>query len=879
MSGSGHSRGSEWRKWDLQVQPVTQSELNKLEASKTSIKARTLSMLQKLETAGVEVVAITDHNCGYAVDLALELDTSIKVLPGVEIETAEGWHALIIFNETYKEELGCHTWHDTIKSFLNSVCGIDGALFKDNGEAAQAGRTTLEIIKSINSRDRGVFIFSHSDASKGFFRRGNRETRRVILDSGERIGFDTKNEPSSIEAKIKALQGDVDYPIIRTSDAHTVNELGGFSWIKADPTYEGLKQILYEPNERVRIQEGNPDDDVSKYILTDVDVGNNSLVVAQGVPINRGLVSVIGGRGSGKSFLLDAISSTAPGYKKHESIEDGVGVEAKFRFQDKDGNAREVATDLSDDDPILGNDEPVFYIHQTQLAGDSKNRNKVRSLYLQEIGISSDEVRYGDLSDQIGVYLNRLDNYNQEYLNILGELEIDQSRYSAQDYIERELRRSEGDLSKVSKEETKDIISRVRDAIKLGKKLRDLSEDTDRSEILNKAAEFNELVDLYNARLERAGIDTKQSKLDVYISVEDLQKQHELTQKAVAESLKLRTEEYRELGGELKDKLGTTEDVPSLLSRIGNISEDIEKYQKIRARLSVIQKETKKAEQGLSGLFLGSDTGESNDLISIIDAQMDTISDRYDGFCDARRDSELFKVLFAKVTVEATVLFDHKSLIRNLEECFYKNYKPDIKNLIFGEDKPTYDRYIEWVGHSFWDTFHGENWEKKLLNEYSKRDGLGGKDRLLEVVFRNWSDYIDVTTKIEHDFGGIKKDIDHMSVGELATVLLKLKLVTEGVDKDIIMLDQPEDHLDNTFIHEELVGMLKVLKRQRQVIVATHNANVVVGPDSDQVIVAKGLNQKYHSGSIESTDIQKDIVDILEGGQEAFDKRRSRYSR
>lgn len=62
-------------------------------------------------------------------------------------------------------------------------------------------------------------------------------------------------------------------------------------------------------------------------------------------------------------------------------------------------------------------------------------------------------------------------------------------------------------------------------------------------------------------------------------------------------------------------------------------------------------------------------------------------------------------------------------------------------------------------------------------------------------------------------------------------------------------------------------------------IVATHNANVVVGPDSDQVIVAKGLNQKYHSGSIESTDIQKDIVDILEGGQEAFDKRRSRYSR
>lgn len=879
MSVSEYARGSEWRRWDLQVQPIAQSEFNKLEVSEASIRSRTFSMLQKLESNGVEVVAITDHNCGYAIDLALGLDTSIKVLPGVEIETTEGWHALIIFNEAYKKELGCHTWHDVVKSFLNSVCGVDGALFKDNGEATQAGKTTLEIIKSINSRDRGVFIFSHSDADKGFFRRGNREARRAIIDSGERIGFDTKNEPSSIEAKIRALQSDAEYPVVRTSDAHTVNELGRFSWIKADPTYEGIKQILYEPSERVRIQEANPDNDVSKYILTGVDIDSSSLVAAQSVPINRGLVSVIGGRGSGKSFLLGAVSSTAPDYKKHESIEDEIEVEARFRFQDKDGGIHEVATDLNDVDPLLGNDEPVFYIHQTQLAEDSKNRNSVRRLYLQEIGISSDEVRYGDLSDQIEVHLSKLDVYNQEYLNILGELNIDQSCDNAQDYINRELKKSEGDLNKVSKEETKGIIGRVRDAIRLGKKLRDLSENTGRFEILNKAVEFNELVDLYNARLEKAGIGTEQSKLNVHISIDNLQKQHESTQKVVAESLKLKTGEYHTLGGELKDKLGTTEDVPSLLSRIGNISEDIEKYQKIKARLSDIQEEMKRAEQGLSGLFGGSDASEPNDLISIINAQTGTITDRYRRFCEARKESELFKVLFAKVTVEAAVLFDHKSLIRDLEGCFYKNSKPDIKKVIFGEDRPTYDRYIAWVGHSFWDIFHKENWREKLLNEYSKKDGLSGKDRLLEVVFRNWPDYINVTTKIEHDFSGIKKDIGNMSVGELATVLLKIKLVTEGLDKDIIMLDQPEDHLDNTFIHEELVGMLKVLKRQRQVIVATHNANVVVGSDSDQIIVANGLNQKYHSGSIESVEIQRDIVDILEGGKEAFDKRRSRYSR
>ena len=82
------------------------------------------------------------------------------------------------------------------------------------------------------------------------------------------------------------------------------------------------------------------------------------------------------------------------------------------------------------------------------------------------------------------------------------------------------------------------------------------------------------------------------------------------------------------------------------------------------------------------------------------------------------------------------------------------------------------------------------------------------------------------------------------------------------------------------FITKELVMLLKRIRKYRQIILVTHNANIVVNSDSDQVIVANNVEGKisYISGSLENPKINGKICEILEGGKTAFKKRRNKYS-
>ena len=137
-----------------------------------------------------------------------------------------------------------------------------------------------------------------------------------------------------------------------------------------------------------------------------------------------------------------------------------------------------------------------------------------------------------------------------------------------------------------------------------------------------------------------------------------------------------------------------------------------------------------------------------------------------------------------------------------------------------------------------------------------------------------------------------------MSEGKRAFAILKL-LLEYSNKKCPILIDQPEDSLDNRAIYNELVAYIKEKKKDRQIIIVTHNANLVVNADSEQIIIANqhGSESKnsnnvkfsYKFGSLENTDkdingyfldkknIKEHICEILEGGEEAFKKRNDRY--
>jgi ABC-type lipoprotein export system ATPase subunit len=121
-------------------------------------------------------------------------------------------------------------------------------------------------------------------------------------------------------------------------------------------------------------------------------------------------------------------------------------------------------------------------------------------------------------------------------------------------------------------------------------------------------------------------------------------------------------------------------------------------------------------------------------------------------------------------------------------------------------------------------------------------------------------------------------ELDQLSPGEKGTILLMFYLLVDP-SRTPLLLDQPDENLDNQTIKDLLVPAIKEAATRRQVIVVTHNPNVAVVADADQLIVADRQSDRfvYSSGAIEDSQINKDVVDVLEGTWPAFQNRQVKY--
>lgn len=149
--------------------------------------------------------------------------------------------------------------------------------------------------------------------------------------------------------------------------------------------------------------------------------------------------------------------------------------------------------------------------------------------------------------------------------------------------------------------------------------------------------------------------------------------------------------------------------------------------------------------------------------------------------------------------------------------------------------------------------------------------------------FAQWiygTDHVALRYSIDYD----EVDIRRLSPGTRGIVLLLLYLALDENDDRPLIIDQPEENLDPKSIFDELVGLFQAAKTRRQVIMVTHNANLVVNADADQIISASvgphppgGLPPvTYTSGGLDEAPIRKAVCDILEGGEEAFKERARR---
>ena len=154
-------------------------------------------------------------------------------------------------------------------------------------------------------------------------------------------------------------------------------------------------------------------------------------------------------------------------------------------------------------------------------------------------------------------------------------------------------------------------------------------------------------------------------------------------------------------------------------------------------------------------------------------------------------------------------------------------------------------------------------------NEYSKvEDKL--KSLYSELILLDTDNKVDI---FYHD-----KLLRQHSIGQRASALI-LFILTHN-DTDVIIIDQPEDDLDNKVIYDEVLKVIRAMKMNTQFIFATHNANIPVLGDAEMILAADsdGESITYQSGNIDTRDSQQQIITIMEGGTEAFARRRLIYS-
>jgi len=169
----------------------------------------------------------------------------------------------------------------------------------------------------------------------------------------------------------------------------------------------------------------------------------------------------------------------------------------------------------------------------------------------------------------------------------------------------------------------------------------------------------------------------------------------------------------------------------------------------------------------------------------------------------------------------------------------------------------------------------------QIYRDSSKLDNILNENQVVDFK-RRFSENLEdlLTFKVENkiiiQYNG--KSLDKHSLGQRASALILFLLAQK--ENDVLIIDQPEDDLDNQTIYDEVIKELKKIKGNMQFIFATHNANIPVLGDSEKVVSCSYDERKItvHSGTIDNHQTQRFIVDIMEGGDEAFNRRKNIYS-
>lgn len=708
----------------------------------------------------------------------------------------------------------------------------------------------------------------------------NEKTRNWALAKGK-----TEAEQKDILSKLGALK-----PCIWGSDAHNDKRMfapdgNRHCWIKAELSFAGLRQILEEPEDRVRIQSDSPAPNRPHQTIDYIRFSDNSFP-PEPIYFSDGLTCIIGGKSTGKSVLLrhiaDGISPSTVRDRESELKEDPekkLKVDAEVVWKDGESGERK-----------------IIYIPQSLLnrLADNKVPGSSINKLIEDTLLQNEDIKraYEQLQSDVSRIIEQA---KHNILNYIGWSDsfrahdkalIEDGRASMfQARIEQmtEQRQSLTELAGMTPELMERYTALDAQMQVLSAKIDSTNKEAHAMSLLQEpfvyvpsvsnppvtvvwsngthSYDFNSMP-MAKARFED-GVRKMNDAIRAIWGTVRQEMQAEYNQRIF-----MLTEQQRNLQSELAP-LKSKVSFNAQLQEIERVLQEEQKNFNAAQERERLRDEASRQAEAWKGAILRS---------------RQELADAYMTFTESVRNinvPDTYLIFGAEVGTKTqplwetiNTLFDNRGF-----RPFQSKYSYDLSS---AEDLRIDDQLFEKL------------WQAMVSGELSLKGG-NTIQTALENLFRDWN-YVRYTVQREND------PIGQMSKGKKALVLLEMLIHLEKGHCPIL-IDQPEDDLDNRSIYSELVQYLKEKKRERQIIVVTHNANVVVGADAEEVIIANQNGKdapnyqyqfEYRSGAIENNrpvmengtvkagvlyqkGIQEQICDILEGGRQAFEKRRSRY--
>lgn len=859
------------------------------------------NIIERARDRGIGLLAITDHNAIDAVDdlVAEGARQGLAVVAGVELSTSDG-HMLVYFSP------------DDLAAFKKWFTKLD---FQED-----SGRNERWLLQPIHDLAKGVdaaggvAVLAHAGrAGSGSLTKATAKAQDAMIASphisaievdgasefdwfsAEDTGAGHDRRKEQLAGRVASLGPNVGtrLPTLYFSDAHTLEQIGRnrdgkerLTRVKmTEPSFRGFKLALRDPEARIRIEERLPES--YSHLVGARFIGG--FLHGQEIAFSDNLTCLIGGRGAGKSTALEAVRCVCLNTRHaREQADDPEWPETtQLIYEDHFGERHYVQRSTGEDTLALVDDEAVEYTIPIEGYAQDRVAEIIRS--------------YGEDTTQLGAFLDTFANlapFDERVREVRELLEANAKAVRPVADASERRKAAETTLAEVQLKLKAVEKSKLKNALAYRRRL--IQERRLRAAV---EARIQELAD----EITEQNVDVDVTQLASDVDAGDLattpSKKYLLGDGAGAKGLvdivaQLQTQLHAwKKSGQTK-MAQARPDIDATIAEWQQYDQRVEaKFQKIISdlRASGINPDVKQLNKLTEG--------ETKAKEEISKAKADEIT-----LASLRRDRR--KLLDDYKAAQTARFYERQQATKRLTTTLNKSIHEFKVKLSF-EQGGSYAQYELWLRSAMNNRFFRSekvgsfcrqvhpielaemvtrSAKNKLLAltddkgspffgtdvtefmDYVRQAGLMG----LEAIEVSDAPKISLTTKIDGKVRTVA--FGRLSFGQKASILLGALLCSD--DNTPLIIDQPEDHLDSAFIFETIVATLRNIKEKRQVILATHNANIAVLGDAELIVPLQGygnVGRIRERGAVDAEQTRDRACKILEGGAAAYERRGEMY--